>query len=83
MTNEKYTLGKNSCDCHPETCHCADYAIYEEGKKYIPVFDRPKGEHIVNALNLLDKLQNQSQASEERLDSLGNCRRGLDNGGKY
>jgi hypothetical protein len=55
MTEKKYTLGGNPCDCHPETCSCDDYAIYENGKKYFTIFDKSKGEHVVNALNFFEE----------------------------
>ncbi|MCL5018161.1 MAG: hypothetical protein M1416_00125 [Candidatus Pacearchaeota archaeon] len=58
--NEKivYTLDKNYCKCHPETCNCFDYAVYENGVKYFTLNDKIKGEHIVKALNFFENNKN-------------------------
>lgn len=29
MNKEKYYIGRNHCNCHPETCCCNDWAIYD------------------------------------------------------
>jgi hypothetical protein len=52
---QKYKLEIHPCDCHPETCTCDPYAIYENGKKYITIFEKSTGEHIVEALNFFEE----------------------------
>jgi hypothetical protein len=58
MTITKYTLGGNYCDCHPETCNCADYMIFKNKEKYAPVNRKEVGEHIVECLNFFEKNKN-------------------------
>jgi hypothetical protein len=56
MSQEKtYTLGSTRCDCHPETCCCSDYTIYENGKEYAQIVSKEIGDHIVEALNFFEK----------------------------
>ena len=47
----KYTLGPNPCKCHPETCACDDYAIFQNGEKYITIFTDPTYQISVTLIN--------------------------------
>jgi len=34
MRNMKFTVKQNYCNCHPETCACNDWVVYDGDKKY-------------------------------------------------
>lgn len=53
---DRWSLRKNTCRCHPETCNCNDWAIYLNESKFCTVFDRFKAEMIVNKLNTCEDL---------------------------
>lgn len=47
-----YTVGRNHCDCHPETCCCDPWAIFGRGgKKHSTHFARSTADEIAAALN--------------------------------
>lgn len=51
MEEYKYTIEKNSCKCHPETCCCNPWVVMKGGEKIITVFDLTIAALIVGALN--------------------------------
>jgi len=46
-----YTIDKNKCNCHPETCCCNSWMILKDGKKFITIQDKNKAQTIIDALN--------------------------------
>ena len=53
---KRWHVRPNRCDCHPETCCCAPYSIYNpEGVLDMPAFDRKKAKEYVDIKNELDK----------------------------
>ena len=63
----KYTLGINHCDCHPETCSCAPYMIYENERP------RPKGRGIKDKNKMLKLTNPWLRRSNVMLNSFGSC----------
>ena len=59
MTNE-YRVGSNTCKCHPETCCCPSYAIYDSSNEKVPGYafsDKVIAENVARLLNMEDKKQ--------------------------
>lgn len=55
MTNTRkdiYEVRHNTCNCHPETCACNDWAIYKNDEKYTSFFYKEEAEALVDYLNL-------------------------------
>jgi hypothetical protein len=51
---KRYTVEPNSCSCHPETCCCNDWAVYDKGKKVITFFEKCAAERYCEYLNKED-----------------------------
>lgn len=47
----KYTVDRNLYDCHPETCSCDRWAIYQGADKFATLYDKRTAEKIIEALN--------------------------------
>jgi hypothetical protein len=49
---KKYTVARNRCNCHPETCCCDPWVILDpNGKRFTTVFDEKTAHTIANAMN--------------------------------
>jgi hypothetical protein len=47
-----YNVKRNECDCHPQTCTCNDWAVYDDkDKKFATFFDKITAETAENAMN--------------------------------
>lgn len=46
-----FSVRRNSCDCHPETCCCDKWAIYQDEKKITTIFSKETARNIVESLN--------------------------------
>lgn len=46
-----YSVKRNSCSCHPETCCCNDWAVYKDTEKHSTYFDKKTAEEVCKALN--------------------------------
>lgn len=55
-----YTVERNYCDCHPETCCCDTYVMKEDGKYYLSSNDKQKLIDLAQKLNTLDS-QNENK----------------------
>lgn len=52
LFTEKFTVRRNQCNCHPETCCCRDWAIYtDDGEKYDTYMHRERADEIAKLLN--------------------------------
>lgn len=51
---DKYTVERNYCDCHPETCCCDTYILKENGKYYLSSNDKQKLVDLAQKLNGMD-----------------------------
>jgi hypothetical protein len=48
----KYTVERNLCNCHPETCCCDDWAVLTpDGDKWDTFFHKDKAEKTAEMLN--------------------------------
>lgn len=47
-----YSVEKNYCNCHPETCCCNPYKIVDtNGEKFETFYTKEKAQIVANALN--------------------------------
>lgn len=51
---DKYTVERNYCNCHPETCCCDTYILKENGKYYLSSNDKQKLVDLAQKLNGID-----------------------------
>lgn len=55
----EYHVRLNQCNCHPETCACNDYAIYDKhGEKLGTFFDESEAERMASLMNEFDAEEN-------------------------
>jgi len=48
----EYRLKATRCNCHPETCCCSPWQLFDPDGKYVSSFDNKKnGKKIVKKLN--------------------------------
>jgi len=47
----KYTVRRNHCDCHRETCNCNDWVIYVGEEKHSTYFGKDTADEVCTALN--------------------------------
>lgn len=54
---KKFHVRVNRCHCHPETCCCNDWAVFDPmGKKHSTFFERHTADDVAYALNLKEEL---------------------------
>jgi hypothetical protein len=51
---KRYTVEMNRCSCHPETCCCNDWAVYDKGKKVTTFFEKESADLFCEYLNKED-----------------------------
>lgn len=51
----EYSVRTNKCKCHPETCCCDDWAIYEMERKILTIYDKEVAEWVSSRLNFSEK----------------------------
>ncbi len=54
VSTPRYQVGQNTCNCHPDTCCCDDYAIYDTKNGYLKHsthFSETVAQEITDALN--------------------------------
>lgn len=53
MKKKRYIIRPNWCNCHPETCCCDDYVIWDtkKNKKLMTIFNLSTAEHVIKKLN--------------------------------
>lgn len=56
----EYKVGVNYCNCHPETCCCNDWAIYNENDEKYSTFFRKEV-----ALEICELLNNKERVNEQ------------------
>jgi hypothetical protein len=50
---KKFHVRVNYCKCHPETCCCNDWAVFDpNGKKHSTFFAEDTAHEVADALNL-------------------------------
>ena len=47
----RYKATGNTCDCHPETCCCKDWAVFDGNKKHSTYFDKATAVQVAESLN--------------------------------
>ena len=51
----EYRVGRNSCNCHPETCGCSDWVIlHPDGDVVCRIYSRETADFLAESLNLLE-----------------------------
>lgn len=62
LIKQEYQVKPNSCNCHPETCCCNDWAVYSTGgEKHSTHFKREVAELVVEALNTKHSIEGESK----------------------
>lgn len=51
---DRFTVNHNRCRCHPETCACLPWAVFEDMVRMSTFYDKPTAERVANALNRAD-----------------------------
>ena len=52
METGKYLVEVNRCNCHPETCCCNDWVLYDpDGEKITTFFHKKDAEKLADTLN--------------------------------
>ncbi len=61
---EKYYVAPNHCNCHPETCCCDDWAIYdsEDDQVFETFFRKEEAEYRIAELKSLDLIPEATNA---------------------
>jgi hypothetical protein len=57
---QRYTVKRNECNCHPETCNCMDWAIYEGETKQTTFFAESRARAIADAMNKILHEENEA-----------------------
>ena len=48
----KFTAARNHCNCHPETCCCKDWAVFNpDGRKHSTHHEKVTAQQVADALN--------------------------------
>lgn len=50
---DQYRVGRNWCNCHPETCCCEPWGVFESGEKrpFSTHYFKADADTVANALN--------------------------------
>ena len=70
---ELFTVEKNDCTCHPETCSCNDYKITIEGVKICTGNDELGMKNLAlraNLSKLLDEKHRKEQEETEKMNHM-------------
>ena len=53
MSDKRYIVILTRCDCHPETCRCDPYTIYDtkEKEKFTTAYNKSTAQKVADALN--------------------------------
>lgn len=46
-----YTIERNQCQCHPETCGCDPWNVMQNGTKWVTCYTKEKAERLVELLD--------------------------------
>jgi hypothetical protein len=53
--SKMYTIERNYCDCHPDTCNCNPWIIKKAGNFFVTIYSKEDGELIVKAMNEMER----------------------------
>lgn len=62
MAKLRYVVKGNSCNCHPETCCCDDYQIYDtvDKKKYLTMHNSDIADDVCAKLNRAESIEQET-----------------------
>jgi hypothetical protein len=59
VKKKEFTVGRNRCNCHPETCGCDDWAVFTpKGKKWETFYNKENADEIVKLINECPEIAN-------------------------
>jgi hypothetical protein len=68
MNDMQYQVRPNHCDCHPETCGCNPWAVYDGDKKIISFYHQSDAQEYA----LTYEIKRNQELTQELLSKLSN-----------